>query len=85
MHSQLLEIPPQKRLVSCFGLDLKAGLRSTGLCNSLPESYRTFLVHPKGGRIVSPSTTGAAMGTEMPVLGQPEDRSLPTISAVYQS
>lgn len=73
MHLQLLEISPQKCLVNCFGLDLKAGLRSTGLCNSLPESYRLFLVHPKEGRMVYPSTTGAAMAIEMPVLGLPED------------
>lgn len=82
---QLLEISPHKCLVSCLELHLKAGLRPKSLCNSLPESYRTFLVHPEEGRTLSPSTTGAVMGIEMPVLGLSEDLSLPAISAVYQS
>lgn len=82
---QLLEISLHKCLVSCLDLHLKAGLRPNSLCNSLPESYRTFLVHPEEGRTLSPSTTGDVMGIEMPVLGLSEDLLLPAISAVYQS
>lgn len=65
---QLLEISPHKCLVSCLGLHLKAGLRPARLCNSLPGSYRTFLVNPEEGRTLFPSTTGAVMEMEMPVL-----------------
>lgn len=28
----------------------ESGLRPNSLCNFLPESYRTFLVHPEEGR-----------------------------------
>lgn len=83
--TQLLENSPHKCLVSCLELHLKAGLRPNSLCNSLLESYRIFLVHAEEGRTLSPSSTGAVMGIEMPVLGLSEDLSLPAISAVYQS
>lgn len=82
---QLLEISPYKHLVSCLELHLKAGMRLNSPCNSLPDSYRTFLVHPEEGGTLSPNTTGAGMGIEMPALGLSEDLSLPAISAVYQS
>lgn len=63
---QLLEISPHNHLVSCLKLHLKAELRPNSPCNSLP--YRTCLIHPEEGRTLNPSTTGAVMGIEMPVL-----------------
>lgn len=76
---QLLEISPHKCLVSCLGLHLKAGLRPARLCNSLPGSYRTFLVNPEEGRTLFPSTTGAVMEMEMPVLRLKICLSLPSV------